>query len=106
MAQSGHGGRLGARLLWVAVGGAAVTGIASREEVASVRSDTTSVSADRHTAARSAAPAPSSRYRAVHDRVALDEIELYAELIIAAERSEKPLSQQDIDRILGLTVRA
>lgn len=106
MAQSGHGGRLGARLLWVAVGGAAVTGIASREEVASVRSDTTSVSADRHTAPRPAAPEPNPRYRAVHDRVALDEIELYAELIIAAERSEKPLSRQDIDRILGLTVRA
>jgi hypothetical protein len=108
MAQSGHGGRLGARLLWVAVGGeqaAAVTGIASREEVARVRSDTTSVSADRHPAARPASP-PNPRYRAVHDRVALDEIELYAELIIAAERSEKPLSQKDIDRILGLTVRA
>ena len=57
-------------------------------------------------AARSAAPSTGPRYRAVHDRVALDEIELYAELIIAAERSEKPLSQQDIDRILGLTVRA
>ena len=72
-----------------------------------MRSDTTSVSANRHTAARPAPPPPpSSRYRAVHDRVALDEIELYAELIIAAERSEEPLSQQDIDRILGLTVRA
>jgi hypothetical protein len=46
------------------------------------------------------------RYRAVHDRVALDEIELYAELIIAAERSEEKLPQADIDRILGLTVRA
>jgi hypothetical protein len=57
-------------------------------------------------AARSAASSTGPRYRAVHDRVALDEIELYAELIIAAERSEQPLSQQDIDRILGLTVRA
>ncbi|HTJ71592.1 MAG TPA: hypothetical protein VL551_28875 [Actinospica sp.] len=55
--------------------------------------------------ARAAAPSP-PRYRAVHDRVALDEIELYAELIIAAERSEEPLSQEAIDRILGLTVRA
>jgi hypothetical protein len=54
---------------------------------------------------RQAAPPP-TRYRAVHDRVALDEIELYAELIIAAERSQERLSQQDIDRILGLTVRA
>lgn len=55
--------------------------------------------------ARSSSPA-TSRYRAVHDRVALDEIELYAELIIAAERSDERLSQADIDRILGLTVRA
>jgi hypothetical protein len=58
-------------------------------------------------AARPAGQAPAApRYRAVHDRVALDEIELYAELIIAAERSDERLSQQDIDRILGLTVRA
>jgi hypothetical protein len=85
----------------------AVTGIARREEVVRVRSDTTSVNAERHTTARPATPPPNpERYRAVHDRVALDEIELYAELIIAAERSEKPLSQQDIDRILGLSVRA
>ena len=56
-------------------------------------------------AARPPAPA-GPRYRAVHDRVALDEIELYAELIIAAERSEEPLSQEAIDRILGLTIRA
>lgn len=71
-----------------------------------MRSDTASTGADRRTAARPAVVAAGSRYRAVHDRVALDEIELYAELIIAAERSEKPLSQKDIDRILGLTVRA
>ena len=57
-------------------------------------------------AGRPAAPPAGPRYRAVHDRVALDEIELYAELIIAAERSDERLSQQDIDRILGLTVRA
>jgi hypothetical protein len=38
----------------------------------------------------------------VHDRVALDEIELYAELIIAAQRSDKPLSRADIDAALGL----
>ncbi|MBS2962280.1 hypothetical protein KGA66_04430 [Actinocrinis puniceicyclus] len=37
-----------------------------------------------------------------HDRVALDEIELYAELIIAAQRSDKPLSSADIDAVLGL----
>lgn len=57
-------------------------------------------------AARAAAASPGPRYRAVHDRVALDEIELYAELIIAAERSDEPLSQEAIDRILGLSVRA
>ena len=57
-------------------------------------------------AARPSAPSPGPRYRAVHDRVALDEIELYAELIIAAERSDEPLSQEAIDRILGLTIRA
>jgi hypothetical protein len=47
------------------------------------------------------APGP-HRDRAVHDRVALDEIELYAELIIAAERSVGPLSREAIDLILGL----
>lgn len=72
-----------------------------------MRSDTTSAGTDRPIRpvvrpAGSSAP----RYRAVHDRVALDEIELYAELIIAAERSEEPLSQEAIDRILGLTARA
>ncbi|HEX4790830.1 MAG TPA: hypothetical protein VH372_20380 [Actinospica sp.] len=72
-----------------------------------MRSDTTSAGTDRSPrTARPAGPHQAPRYRAVHDRVALDEIELYAELIIAAERSEEPLSQQDIDRILGLTVRA
>jgi hypothetical protein len=38
----------------------------------------------------------------VHDRVALDEIELYAELIIAAQRSDERLSHEAIDAILGL----
>ena len=42
------------------------------------------------------------RAASVHDRVALDEIELYAELIIAAQRSDKPLSSADIDAALGL----
>lgn len=70
-----------------------------------MRSDTTSGTDRPHRPVRAAGPA-APRYRAVHDRVALDEIELYAELIIAAERSEEPLSQEAIDRILGLTVRA
>jgi hypothetical protein len=42
------------------------------------------------------------RPASVHDRVALDEIELYAELIIAAQRSDEPLSHEAIDAILGL----
>ena len=42
------------------------------------------------------------RAASVHDRVALDEIELYAELIIAAQRSDEPLSHEAIDAILGL----
>jgi hypothetical protein len=76
-----------------------------------VRTDTTSA-ASKNTgqratrAVRPAAPPAGPRYRAVHDRVALDEIELYAELIIAAERSDERLSQEAIDRILGLAGRA
>ena len=42
------------------------------------------------------------RPASVHDRVALDEIELYAELIIAAQLSDKPLSPEAIDAILGV----
>jgi hypothetical protein len=75
-----------------------------------VRSDAASIEPTRRAPRlirHTVAPAPAGpRYRTVHDRVALDEIELYAELIIAAERSEERLSQEAIDRILGLTVRA
>jgi hypothetical protein len=38
----------------------------------------------------------------VHDRVALDEIELYGELIIAASASDGPLSHAQIDAVLGI----
>ena len=38
----------------------------------------------------------------VHDHVALDEIELYGELMIAASRSEGPLTMAEIDAILGV----
>jgi hypothetical protein len=38
----------------------------------------------------------------VHDRVVLDEIELYGELIIAASGSDGPLSEDEIDAILGV----
>ncbi len=40
----------------------------------------------------------------VHDLVALDEIELCTELIIAASSSDGPLSQEQIDAVLGLGV--
>ncbi|HET9172452.1 MAG TPA: hypothetical protein VFN97_23700 [Actinospica sp.] len=75
--------------------------------VTSSKSGVSATAGQRSTRApRPAAASAGSRYRTVHDRVALDEIELYAELIIAAERSEEPLSQEAIDRILGLTIRA
>lgn len=38
----------------------------------------------------------------VHDRVALDEIEMYGNLIIAALESDGPLPQEKIDEILGV----
>lgn len=38
----------------------------------------------------------------VQDRVALDEIELYGELMIAASQSHRPLTQDEIDAILGV----
>ncbi|MGH3344019.1 MAG: hypothetical protein ACRDPK_14350 [Carbonactinosporaceae bacterium] len=42
---------------------------------------------------------PDSR---VHDRVVLDEIELYGELIIAAAGRNRPLTQEEIDAVLGV----
>lgn len=47
---------------------------------------------------------PRVRDRTRLDEIALDEIELYAELMLAAERSKERLSQETIDRIL-LTAR-
>lgn len=38
----------------------------------------------------------------VHDFVALEEIELCTELIIAASACDDPLSQEQIDAVLGL----
>ena len=38
----------------------------------------------------------------LQDPQALDEIELYGELVIAASASERRLSQAEIDRVLGL----
>ena len=38
----------------------------------------------------------------LQDPLALDEIELYGELVIAASASEGALSRDEIDRVLGL----
>jgi len=38
----------------------------------------------------------------LEDPLALDEIELYGELVIAASASDQPLSQEVIDLTLGL----
>ncbi len=39
----------------------------------------------------------------LHDHVALDEIELYAEVLIAVADADRPLSPAEIDRVLGLS---
>ena len=38
----------------------------------------------------------------VHDRVALDEIELYAEVLSAVAATDRPLSAEELDRVLGV----
>ncbi|MDE3723128.1 hypothetical protein PWG71_17185 [Nocardiopsis sp. N85] len=38
----------------------------------------------------------------LHDHVALDEIELYAEVLIAAARADRRLAMEELDRALGL----
>jgi hypothetical protein len=38
----------------------------------------------------------------LEDPLALDEIELYGELVIAASASDEPLSQDQIDHVLGV----
>ena len=38
----------------------------------------------------------------LEDPMVLDEIELYGELVIAASSSDDPLSQDQIDQVLGL----
>lgn len=39
----------------------------------------------------------------VHDRVQLDEIELYAEVLGAVAMAERPLTTAEIDTVLGLS---
>jgi hypothetical protein len=41
----------------------------------------------------------------LQDPLVLDEIELYGELVIAASASDLPLSQAEIDHVLGLDQR-
>ncbi len=38
----------------------------------------------------------------VHDRVALDEIELYAEVLGAVAASDGPLTSEELDEVLGV----
>jgi hypothetical protein len=38
----------------------------------------------------------------VHDRVALDEIELYAEVLTAVAASDRPLTPAELDEALGI----
>ena len=38
----------------------------------------------------------------VHDRVALDEIELYAEVLSAVAASDRPLTAEELDHALGV----
>ena len=38
----------------------------------------------------------------LHDRVALDEIELYAEVLTAVAATDRPLSRAELDEVLGV----
>jgi hypothetical protein len=38
----------------------------------------------------------------VHDRVAMDEIELYAEVLTAVATADRPLTAEELDRVLGI----
>jgi hypothetical protein len=38
----------------------------------------------------------------VHDRVALDEIELYAEVLTAVATADRPLTAAELDEALGI----
>jgi hypothetical protein len=38
----------------------------------------------------------------VHDLVALNEIELYAEVLSAVAEAERPLTMDELDRVLGV----
>jgi hypothetical protein len=38
----------------------------------------------------------------VHDRVAMDEIELYGEVLTAVATADGPLTPEELDRVLGV----
>ena len=42
----------------------------------------------------------------LHDRVALDEIELYAEVLTAVAATDRPLSRAELDEVLGVHAAA
>jgi hypothetical protein len=41
----------------------------------------------------------------LHDRVALDEIELYAEVLTAVAASDRPLTSRELDAVLGVAAQ-
>lgn len=51
---------------------------------------------------RSSAVAHAHPSAVLHDDVALDEIELYAEVLVAAARTDRPLGPDELDRVLGV----
>jgi hypothetical protein len=100
MARVGHGGANRAYLGWCLVDPLAV-----RDAVATARRRPGSV-------ARSVAWSVSSQGGGppvvrptdtrLQDPLVLDEIELYGELVIAASSSDQPMSQDEIDHVLGV----
>jgi hypothetical protein len=47
-------------------------------------------------------PIPRQLDLRVHDRVALDEIELYAEVLSAVAATDRPLTARELDEALGI----
>ena len=41
----------------------------------------------------------------LHDRVALDEIELYAEVLTAVAATDRPLTRMELDAVLGVAAQ-
>lgn len=41
-------------------------------------------------------------YARVHDRIALQEIELYGEVLSAVAASDRPLTDEELDTVLGI----